>query len=100
MRDVDLFAFRGRIDPSLYESRENFEARLEAQARAIDALRERDEEGAYRFPALAVWPENYALFASLIGVPGASRAKSSTRAMARLALRRLPALFRTFWRHR
>lgn len=100
MRDVDLFAVQGRIDPSLYESRENFEARLEAQARAIDALRERDEEGAYRFPALAVWPENYALFASLIGVPGASQAKSSTRAMARLALRRLPALVRTFWRHR
>lgn len=100
MEDVDLFAVQARVDPELFTSLERFEARLEAQARAIDAQRERGDAGGYRYPALAVWPENYALFASLLGVKGAARSKTSTGAMTRLALRRLPALLKTLLRHR
>lgn len=100
MQDVDLFAVQARAHPEIFSSLEAFKSKLEAQAKAIDALRERDAEGRYLYPALAVWPENYALFASLFGAPGASRARSSTRAMIRLALRRLPKLVSTLVKER
>src|SRR5690606_25200105 len=54
--------------------------------------RDRDPRGGFVRPALAVWPENFAVFACLAGRPRAASARTAEAAMRRVALGELPRL--------
>ncbi|NLY93271.1 MAG: carbon-nitrogen hydrolase family protein [Myxococcales bacterium] len=100
MRPVDLFAVQARVSPSLYADAARFEAAVESQAEAIAKRRERTPSGAFARPALAVWPENFGVFACLAGRAWAGRAKTVGGAMFRVALGELGPLVKTAVRHR
>jgi hypothetical protein len=92
MQPVDLFAVQARVSPELYVDEAAFADRVTAQAEEIARRRERAPDGSFVRPALAVWPENFAVFACLAGRPRAANASSADRAMRWVALGELPRL--------
>src|SRR5690606_42039182 len=85
MQPVDLFAVQAQVSASLYFDEAELEARAVSQAEEISRRRERAPDGSFLRPALAVWPENFAVFACLAGRPRAARAETAEAAMRKVA---------------
>src|SRR5690606_21206853 len=83
---------QAQVSASLYIDEAELEARVVSQAEEISRRRERAPDGSFLRPALAVWPENFAVFACLAGRPRAARAETAEAAMRKVALGELPRL--------
>jgi predicted amidohydrolase len=92
MQPVDLFAVQARVSASTYADERKFADYVTTQVEEISRRRERAADGSFARPALAVWPENFAVFACLAGRPRAARAATADAAMRWVALGALPRL--------
>ena len=95
MPTVEIAACQVHVTAGDYASAARFEALLERVGRRLDAARARRPDGAFAHECLAVFPEMIGAFLPLAGrSEAARRASTMDGALARVALRSLPAIAR------
>jgi len=91
IRRIDLFAVQMHVTMADYATPSAFANKITALFEKMDGMRERDEHGQYRYPALAVFPENIGTF--LLVSPYfklIQNAQNLEEALRRIVLRQLP----------
>ena len=97
---VELAACQVFVTADDYASQRRFEAMLARVGARLDAARARDPRGGFLHPCLAVFPEMIGTFLPLLDRAGAVRRAATTDgALARVAVRSLPALLAAMVRH-
>ncbi len=100
-RKLELFAVQMRISAADYASADTFVHRLTGLFEQMDARRVRDRRGGYRYPALAVFPQDVGTFLLISRYYRLIRSAGTVeRALRRIALLRLPRVFWISARHR
>lgn len=92
---IEIAACQVHVSVEDYASEESFRAMLERTGERLDRLRARDARGGFAHPCLAVFPE---MIGTFLPIAGRGRVVKSARttdgALARVAMRTLPAIAR------
>lgn len=94
MSAIQLFAVQAKVSLADYATADTFRKKIDGLGAEIARLRRPG------VPALAVFPEEIGAFLSYVDEPAAQTARTSSAAMARIALRHAGALAGVIARHR
>ena len=98
---IELVAVQAYMRLADYRDGGAFEAKIAALTERVAAARERDARGAFRHPALVVFPEHIGTFLSVAGYADLVRAGDDVDALLRRAVLRRPLrLLRSMLAHR